>query len=69
MTQEALVPTIVMPRTAPTIVCVVETGSPNRVAARRNSAPEAKAHTIPSSYTPIRFDSPLEQLQQSSRRK
>mmetsp|Transcript_6093 Transcript_6093/g.11171 ORF Transcript_6093/g.11171 Transcript_6093/m.11171 type:complete len:81 (-) Transcript_6093:13-255(-) len=43
------VATIVIPRTAPTMVCVVETGKPKSVAAIRKSEPDARAQTMPRS--------------------
>mmetsp|Transcript_9309 Transcript_9309/g.23742 ORF Transcript_9309/g.23742 Transcript_9309/m.23742 type:complete len:382 (+) Transcript_9309:560-1705(+) len=53
-THLALVPTSVMPMTAPTMACVVDTGMPAHVAARRNSAPAASAQAIPSMKSVMR---------------
>ena len=46
-TQEAPTPTRVIPSTAPTIACVVDTGMPANEAASRNSAPARIADAIP----------------------
>ena len=51
-TQEAPAPTKVIPSTAPTITCVVDTGMAAHVATSMNSAPEASAHAIPAQAPP-----------------
>lgn len=40
-------PTTVMPSTAPTMACVVDTGMPTNVASSMNRAPDNRAHAMP----------------------
>lgn len=47
LTHEAPAPATVIPKTAPTMACVVETGMPKKVADSKNSAPDNRAHAIP----------------------